>query len=108
MLLDCWAIPSVMLLTWIFLKTKYGLKKIIGVVVCIAGLVLVIFSDVHAGDRAGSVCVRHLCSSYSFAKIHFDHIICVHAIGGSNPRKGDLLALAGATLYAISNVSEVS
>jgi len=29
-------------------------------------------------------------------------------IGGSNPRKGDLLVIAGATLYAISNVSEVS
>lgn len=28
--------------------------------------------------------------------------------GGSNPRKGDLLVIAGATLYAISNVSEVS
>lgn len=27
--------------------------------------------------------------------------------GGSNPRKGDLLVIAGATLYAISNVSEV-
>lgn len=53
MLLDCWSIPSVMLLTWIFLKTKYRFKKITGVVVCIAGLVLVVFSDVHAGDRAG-------------------------------------------------------
>jgi solute carrier family 35, member F1/2 len=42
-----------MLLTWIFLKTKYRFKKITGVIVCIAGLVLVVFSDVHAGDRAG-------------------------------------------------------
>nr|ACU23335.1 unknown [Glycine max] len=78
MLLDCWSIPSVMLLTWLFLKTKYRFKKITGVVVCVAGLVLVVFSDVHSGDRAG----------------------------GSNPRKGDLLVIAGATLYAISNVSE--
>lgn len=53
MLLDCWSIPCVMLLTWIFLKTKYRFKKITGVIVCIAGLVLVVFSDVHAGDRAG-------------------------------------------------------
>ncbi|KAJ1443286.1 Solute carrier family 35 member SLC35F1/F2/F6 [Sesbania bispinosa] len=36
------------------------------------------FLDVHSSDRAG----------------------------GSNPRKGDLLVIAGATLYAISNVSE--
>ncbi|KAG2726120.1 hypothetical protein I3760_01G098300 [Carya illinoinensis] len=78
MLLDCWSIPSVMVLTWIFLKTKYRFRKIVGVVVCVAGLVVVIFSDVHAGDRAG----------------------------GSNPRKGDSLVIAGAILYAISNVSE--
>lgn len=28
-------------------------------------------------------------------------------VGGSNPLKGDLLVIAGSTLYAISNVSEV-
>ncbi|KAK8548329.1 hypothetical protein V6N13_054867 [Hibiscus sabdariffa] len=78
MLLDCWTIPSVMLLTYIFLKTKYRFRKIAGVIVCVAGLVMVVFSDVHAGDRSG----------------------------GSNPRKGDLLVIAGATLYAICNVSE--
>ncbi|TYJ44915.1 hypothetical protein E1A91_A02G018300v1 [Gossypium mustelinum] len=78
MLLDCWSIPSVMLLTYIFLKTKYRYRKIAGVIVCVAGLVMVVFSDVHAGDRSG----------------------------GSNPLKGDLLVIAGATLYAISNVSE--
>ncbi|KAK7394121.1 hypothetical protein VNO78_14640 [Psophocarpus tetragonolobus] len=78
MLLDCWAIPSVMLLTWLFLKTKYRLKKITGVLVCVAGLVLVVFSDVHAADRAG----------------------------GTNPRKGDLLVIAAATLYAITNVTQ--
>ncbi|KAI4334764.1 hypothetical protein L6164_013475 [Bauhinia variegata] len=78
MLLDCWSIPSVMLLTWLFLKTKYKFKKITGVLVCVAGLVVVVFSDVHHADRAS----------------------------GSNPRKGDILVIAGATLYAISNVSE--
>ncbi|XP_038882361.1 solute carrier family 35 member F1-like isoform X1 [Benincasa hispida] len=78
MLLDCWAIPCVLLFTWLFLKTKYRLRKIIGVVICVAGIVAVIFSDVHAGDRAG----------------------------GSNPIKGDALVIAGATLYAVSNVSE--
>ncbi|KAJ8755310.1 hypothetical protein K2173_019108 [Erythroxylum novogranatense] len=78
MLLDCWTIPSVMLLTWLVLKTKYKLRKITGVIVCVAGLVMVVFSDVHAGDRAG----------------------------GSNPRLGDSLVVAGATLYAVCNVSE--
>ncbi|KAG9141357.1 hypothetical protein Leryth_001811, partial [Lithospermum erythrorhizon] len=52
MLLDCWTIPCVIVLTWLFLKTKYTLRKLTGVVICVAGLVLVIFSDVHAGDRS--------------------------------------------------------
>nr|GLL20179.1 solute carrier family 35 member F1-like [Ipomoea trifida] len=78
MLLDCWAIPCVMLFTWIFLKTKYKIGKFFGVFICVAGLVLVIFSDVHAADRSS----------------------------GSNPIKGDILVIAGATLYAICNVSE--
>ncbi|XP_023639267.1 solute carrier family 35 member F1 isoform X1 [Capsella rubella] len=78
MLLDCWAIPCVLVLTWLFLNTKYRLMKISGVVICIVGVVMVVFSDVHAGDRAG----------------------------GNNPVKGDFLVIAGATLYAISNVSQ--
>ncbi|KAH0663152.1 hypothetical protein KY284_028083 [Solanum tuberosum] len=78
MLLDCWAIPCVLLFTWFFLKTKYRPRKLVGVAICIAGLVLVIFSDVHAADRSS----------------------------GSNPIKGDIIVIAGATLYAVSNVSE--
>ncbi|XP_059300223.1 uncharacterized protein LOC132052623 [Lycium ferocissimum] len=78
MLLDCWAIPCVLLFTWFFLKTKYRPRKLVGVAICIAGIVLVIFSDVHAADRSS----------------------------GSNPLKGDIIVIAGATLYAVSNVSE--
>lgn len=78
MLLDCWSIPSVIFLTWFFLKTKYRFRKAIGVAICVVGLVVVVFSDVHAKDRSG----------------------------GSNPLKGDLLVIAGSTLYAISNVTE--
>ncbi|KAI5653551.1 hypothetical protein M9H77_30738 [Catharanthus roseus] len=78
MLLDCWSIPCVILLTWLFLKTKYKYRKFAGVAICVAGLVLVVFSDVHSSDRAS----------------------------GTNPVKGDLLVIAGATLYAVSNVSE--
>ncbi|KAH9623764.1 hypothetical protein KSS87_021876 [Heliosperma pusillum] len=79
MLLDCWAIPCVIILTWIFLKTKYGWRKLVGVAVCVLGLVLVVFSDVYAQDRKAR---------------------------GSNPLKGDLFVIAGSTLYAVSNVSE--
>lgn len=78
MLLDCWSIPCVIVLTWIFLKTKYGLRKFIGVGVCVAGLILVVFSDVHASDRSK----------------------------GPNPLKGDLLVIFGSMLYACCNVTE--
>lgn len=54
MLLDCWSIPSVIFLTWMFLKTKYRFRKFAGVAICVAGLVLVVFSDVHASDRGGN------------------------------------------------------
>ena len=151
MLLDCWSIPCVMLFTWLFLKTKYRFLKITGVLVCLAGLVLVVFSDVHAGDRAGwwliiseidpdILCmskhqhktdtfrkiefgVQYLCSSNLFlcmlilsfviSKVYLSPygnclIVYAHATGGSNPRIGDILVIAGATLYAVSNVSEVN
>lgn len=78
MLLDCWTIPCVLFLTWFFLKTKYRLQKLIGIVFCIAGLVTVVFSDVHAADRSS----------------------------GNKPIIGDVLVIAGATLYGVSNVSE--
>ncbi|KAL3635007.1 hypothetical protein CASFOL_022061 [Castilleja foliolosa] len=78
MLLDCWTIPCVLFLTWFFLKTKYRFNKLLGVVICIAGLVIVVFSDVHSADRSS----------------------------GINPIKGDLLVIAGATLYGVTNVSE--
>lgn len=54
MLLDCWTIPSVMFLTWMFLKTKYRLRKFVGVIVCVVGLVMVVFSDAHSKDRSGN------------------------------------------------------
>lgn len=57
MLLDCWSIPMVMILTWIFLSTKYRYRKIAGVLVCVAGLVVVVFSDVHSGDRSGKTSI---------------------------------------------------
>lgn len=79
MLLDCWTIPCVMVLTWLFLKTRYGRSHFVGVGVCVAGLVTVIFSDVHARDRESNV---------------------------SNVLLGDALVVAASMLYAVSNVSE--
>ncbi|KAL8255506.1 hypothetical protein R6Q59_030573 [Mikania micrantha] len=64
---------------YLVVKAKYQIKKIVGVVICVAGIVLIIFSDVHASD---------------------------HSQSGTNPVKGDLLAITGATVYAVCNVSE--
>lgn len=36
------------------LKTQYRFRKFVGVGICVAGLVMVIFSDVHASDRRES------------------------------------------------------
>lgn len=66
MLLDCWAIPAVIFLTWMFLKTNYRFRKYSGVAICVAGLVLVVFSDVHAGDRAGNNTIISIYTSLLF------------------------------------------
>ncbi|CAM6096226.1 unnamed protein product [Calypogeia fissa] len=78
MLLDCWTIPCVLLLTWFLLSTRYLRGHFIGVSLCVLGLGLVLLSDVHAGDRSG----------------------------GSNFLLGDTLVLVAATMYAVTNVYE--
>ncbi|XP_072972008.1 uncharacterized protein [Typha angustifolia] len=79
MLLDCWVIPCVIVLTWLFLKRKYTLMELIGAAICVGAAVLVVFSDAYASDREA---------------------------GGPDPVKGDMFVLAGSTLYAVSNVGE--
>jgi solute carrier family 35 protein F1/2 len=79
MLLDCWTIPCVLLLTWFLLNTHYLRGHFAGVCFCVLGLGLVLLSDVHAGDRSG----------------------------GSNVLLGDTLILVAATLYGVTNVFEV-
>lgn len=46
---------------------------------------------------------------YVFVEL-FSDFICtpLWLVGGSNPRLGDVLVIAGSMLYAVSNVSEVS
>eukprot|EP01119_Soliformovum_irregulare_P000966 TRINITY_DN10713_c0_g1_i1.p1 TRINITY_DN10713_c0_g1~~TRINITY_DN10713_c0_g1_i1.p1 ORF type:complete len:328 (-),score=46.54 TRINITY_DN10713_c0_g1_i1:66-1049(-) len=78
MLLDCFAIPCVMILSRIFLKTRYTLRQLIGVGVCLVGLVVLVVSD-------------YFYNEHETAK---------------NALLGDLLCICGAILYSISNVSE--
>uniref|UniRef100_A0A8R1E0V0 Solute carrier family 35 member F1 n=1 Tax=Caenorhabditis japonica TaxID=281687 RepID=A0A8R1E0V0_CAEJA len=78
-ILDCATIPTVLLLSWLFLSVRYLPVHIIGVAICLVGISCVIWADAF-GDKG--------------------------ALGGSNKVIGDVLCLAGAILYAICNVAE--
>ena len=79
MLLSCCSIPTVLFLTWQFLRTRYGTNHFAGVAICVAGLVVVLFSDVHSQDRAR---------------------------GGSNVFLGDAIIIIVSIFAAILNVSQ--
>ncbi|VDN06941.1 unnamed protein product [Thelazia callipaeda] len=78
-LLDCSTIPVVLLLSWLFLSTRYLLTHIIGVGMCLIGIAVLIWADALEGKGA---------------------------IGGSNRVLGDVLCLTGSVLYAVGNISE--
>ncbi|KAK2418406.1 solute carrier family 35 protein [Trifolium repens] len=77
-LLDCWVVPWVILLTWIFLGTRYSLWQLGGGTLCVLGLSLVLLSDTWDGSDGG----------------------------GSKTLLGDVLVIVGTVFYAISNVGE--
>jgi solute carrier family 35 protein F1/2 len=76
MLLDCFTIPMAIVLSVIMLRARYNRYHIIGVVLCISGLVCTVYSDTQkrSNDR-------------------YPHAVW-----------GDILCLIGASLYAASNV----
>jgi len=74
MLLDCYTVPCAVVLTYFILKTRYNVRHILGVVLCIGGLVVLVYSDLT----------------------NFN--------GGQNKLLGDILCISGSFLYAISNV----
>src|SRR5262249_12114164 len=78
MLLDAWAIFCVMIISYFLLKARYRWTQSIGVVICLIGLGLLIWSDVLTDKNWEPT----------------DRV------------KGDLFCLLGATFYAISNVTE--
>ncbi|RZC76220.1 hypothetical protein C5167_000316 [Papaver somniferum] len=53
MLLDCWTTPWAMILTWIFIGTRYSICQFFGAAICMAGLCLVVFSDSVGGASGG-------------------------------------------------------
>ena len=52
MLLDCFSIPCVMLLSKLFLHAQYRAQHVAGVAICVFGLVLTVISDIlqNGGD----------------------------------------------------------
>jgi len=83
-LLDCLSIPNVLILSFVFLRRKYGWMHLSGVVLCVAGVVVVIASEARINKGDGS---HH---------ISFDKRALI----------GDLLCISGSVFYAISNVAQ--
>ncbi|XP_032646593.1 solute carrier family 35 member F2 isoform X3 [Chelonoidis abingdonii] len=78
-LLDCFGIPVLMALSWFILRARYRLIHFIAVAVCLLGVGAMVGADILAGRQNGE---------------------------GSDVVVGDVLVLLGASLYAVSNVSE--
>lgn len=78
-LINFWAIAVVVLVSLIFLKVRYHIAQYIGILVCCAGLGILVASDHITGSNGGEA---------------------------ANAVKGDLFALVGATFYGLSNVAE--
>ncbi|XP_033930314.1 solute carrier family 35 member F2 isoform X2 [Melopsittacus undulatus] len=78
-LLDCFGIPVLMALSWFILRARYRLIHFLAVAVCLLGVGTMVGADVLSGGQDSE---------------------------GSDVVIGDVLVLLGASLYAISNVSE--
>lgn len=81
MLLDCFTIPCVMALSKFFLKSTYNWKQLLGVIICLIGLVTLVLSDYFYDPDE---------STRSTSQAVF----------------GDVLCIFGSILYSISNVGQ--
>ena len=77
MILDCFTIPSAMLLSCLFLSVRYTLTHLLGIVICVSGLVCIVVSDLRDSKSSAA---------------------------GSNQFLGDMMCIMGSILYASSNV----
>jgi len=90
MLLDCFTIPCVMVLSFLFLRASYCCAHIVGAIICAIGMGLIIMSDNIGGGGGDN-------SNSSSTDCH-------HTSQSSDRVLGDCFALGGAILYAVSNV----
>ncbi|RJE18972.1 hypothetical protein PHISCL_08694 [Aspergillus sclerotialis] len=80
-LINFWAIAVVVIVSFLFLKVRYHISQIIGILVCIGGMGVLIASDHITGSSGGSASTG-------------DQV------------KGDMFALIGATFYGLTNTGE--
>jgi solute carrier family 35 protein F1/2 len=78
-LIGFWAIATVMIVSFFFLKVRYHIAQIVGILICCGGLGVLIASDRIRGASPSEA---------------------------ANPLKGDLFALVSATAYGLSNVGQ--
>ncbi|XP_017346341.1 solute carrier family 35 member F2 isoform X7 [Ictalurus punctatus] len=78
-LLDCFILPVLLILSRVFLKTRYRIVHYVAVCVCLAGVGAMVGADIVAGRDQGS---------------------------SSNILLGDGLVIISATLYAVSNLCQ--
>ncbi|RPB05168.1 DUF914-domain-containing protein [Choiromyces venosus 120613-1] len=78
-LINFWAIVVVVILSFLFLRVRYGIPRIAGILICCGGMGVLLASDSMHGSAIG---------------------------GMPTELKGDLFMLLGATMYGFSNVAE--
>ncbi|KAF8661258.1 hypothetical protein AX16_001361 [Volvariella volvacea WC 439] len=78
MLLDAWAIPVCLFVSWVLMRPKYHWTQLLGVFICVGGLGMLVGSD-QITDKGWEALSK---------------------------AKGDGFMLAGATLYGITNATE--
>jgi solute carrier family 35 protein F1/2 len=83
MLLDCFTIPVVMLLSALFLRAKYTRSHFVAVLFCLVGISVLVISDVIRDQQT------MLKASWDVSALY-----------------GDFLCLLGSAVYACSNVGQ--
>ncbi|KAH7914847.1 hypothetical protein BJ138DRAFT_1143091 [Hygrophoropsis aurantiaca] len=78
MLLDAWAIPVCLFFCWVYMRTKYHWTQVLGVLVCVAGLGMLVASDMLTDKNYPAL----------------------------SRGKGDAFMIIGATLYGFTNATE--
>jgi len=101
-ILDCFATPCVVILSFFILKTRYRPVHIIGVLLCLGGIAALVATEIsyfEGGGGGGEVNTTGGGEGGEGGEGS-------HGIAGPQPALGCSLCLAGAFLYAVSNVGQ--